>query len=427
MRKNYLLLFLFLAITISGIYGQALYTVKDLVEMGIRNSDKLKMLEARIKSVSNKIDQVSNLPDPIVKLGVNNMPVNSFSFTQEPMTSKSVAVSQGIPFPGKLSSIEELHAIDTLINRKEFEEEKLALTFEIRKLSYELFYLKELDRLTKEKRSLLEKVNDVVATKYEVSKASQQNLFSLQLALAKIDSKLIDIEGKRASLSGKLETLVGTKVNEIAMGYNEFKEGLFPENLNNLLDRARKERPYLIKTNNLIKKTELLREANEYSFYPDFNISVQYSQRDEIAKTNTRLNDFLSFGIGFNLPLNYGGKASAKISEAISLKEVYERQYGSQIQQLESELKISIEKLNSLRKRIDLFGTTMKLQAEENYKAALGSYQVDKVDFVNVINGIEQILEIDKETERLKMEARIELAKIDRLTGANKYGANNEK
>ena len=51
-----------------------------LVEEAIRLSPKLKMLEAKRLAAGNRIDQKSNLPDPVLTLGIMNLPTNTFSF-----------------------------------------------------------------------------------------------------------------------------------------------------------------------------------------------------------------------------------------------------------------------------------------------------------------------------------------------------------
>ena len=45
--------------------------------------------------------QAGALPDPVLGIGVMNLPVNSFTFNQEMMTGKQISAMQMFPFPGK--------------------------------------------------------------------------------------------------------------------------------------------------------------------------------------------------------------------------------------------------------------------------------------------------------------------------------------
>lgn len=71
------------------------------IEQAIRVSPKIKMLELKKETLRLKVIQNSNLSNPMLSLGVSNLPVPSFSFNKETMTEKMIGLSQEIPFPGK--------------------------------------------------------------------------------------------------------------------------------------------------------------------------------------------------------------------------------------------------------------------------------------------------------------------------------------
>jgi hypothetical protein len=57
-----------------------------MIEQAILLSPELKMLEAKRNAAYSKLNINTNLPDPVLTLGLINVPTNSFSFDQEPMT-----------------------------------------------------------------------------------------------------------------------------------------------------------------------------------------------------------------------------------------------------------------------------------------------------------------------------------------------------
>ncbi len=134
------------------------------------------MLRAKRNVAENKIPQVSNLPNPMLMLGLMNLPTNSFSFDQEPMTQKVIGLQQTIPFPGKLSAMEDAASIDTLIIDKEIKDAENEIRKNVSEKYYSLSFFRKSIMYAKENKNLLEKISDVVSTKYSVSTASQQNL-----------------------------------------------------------------------------------------------------------------------------------------------------------------------------------------------------------------------------------------------------------
>ena len=176
------------------IFSQSL---DSLVTRAIQVSPKLKMLQAKTEAAKNRIEQNSNLPDPTLTLGLANLPVNSFSFTQEPMTGKVVGLSQGIPFPGKLGAVADVALKDVDIVKQEFADSKNEIIKEIKQNYYELSYIRKAISIEKENQNLLKDISNVVKTKYEVSAASQQNLLKVELELTNLTDKIEDSAVKK--------------------------------------------------------------------------------------------------------------------------------------------------------------------------------------------------------------------------------------
>ncbi|MCZ7616388.1 MAG: TolC family protein [Ignavibacteriaceae bacterium] len=114
-----LVLFLLFAGIISSYSQTNDSSLDSLINQALLVSPKLKMLKAKYNASESRIEVNSNLPDPMLTLGLMNLPTNSFSFTQEPMTGKIVGLSQAFPFPGKLGSVADVAEKDAEIVTKE--------------------------------------------------------------------------------------------------------------------------------------------------------------------------------------------------------------------------------------------------------------------------------------------------------------------
>lgn len=391
--------------------------LEDLIKEAIDKSPKIKMLQAKLQAASNRININSNLPDPMLTFGLMNMPVNSFSFTQEPMTGKIIGLSQSFPFPGKLSAISEAASIDTLIIRQEIND----AVNEIRKIVsnkfFDLSYNRKALLYTNESKTLLEKIAEVVSTKYTVSNASQQNLIKVQLEITDLKEKIENLKSKENSLLVQLNAfLYRDPLSDIETDFydhiNYIKVSV--EQLDSL---AQIYRPFLSGIKYAEEKAKLNQKVANKEFYPNFTLGLQYSFRDKIAATNTPLNDFFSVMVGISLPLNYGGKVSSKVEEFISTEQMYSEQYAYAIQTLNSNFGSMISNLQSIEDRIRLFEEGLLPQAEQNFTSALSAYQVDEIDFINVIEAQNQLFKIETNLYRLKMDYLIDLAELEFLVG----------
>ncbi|MGB5288623.1 MAG: TolC family protein, partial [Ignavibacteriaceae bacterium] len=184
-----------------------------------------------------------------------------------------------------------------------------------------------------------------------------------------------------------------------------------------LVDSAVKYRPFLEGIKEAKQKEIMKKSLTDYEYYPNFNLALQYSFRDKIESSNTPLEDFFSVMLGISLPLNYGGKVSSKVEETETMQRLYDEQYNMSLQILQSSFGSSVAKINSLQERIKLISEGSLIQANENLKTTLTSYQVGQVDFLNVIDAQNSLLKIENDLYRLKTDYLNEIAELEFLTG----------
>jgi cobalt-zinc-cadmium efflux system outer membrane protein len=392
-------------------------TLQDLINTAIDVSPKLSMLRAKRNVAENKIPQNSNLPNPMLMLGLMNLPTNTFSFNQEPMTQKVVGLQQSIPFPGKLSSMEDAAAIDTLIIDKEIKDAENEIRKNVKNKYYSLSFFRKSIQLAKESKKLLEKISDVVSTKYSVSTANQQNLIKVQLEITNISDRIEDLKSKESSTLSELNALLLKEADSPIQTETFDSIKTLDITVKQLDSLSRTNRPFLQGIQLSQEKGKLKQKVAEKDYLPNFTLGVQYGQRDMLHKTGMAQSDFLSFSLGISLPINYGGKISSKVDEAISMQELYSQQYYQALQYLNGVFGTDVADLNSLKERISLFEGGLLPQAQQNLSSTMASYQVNKVDFINVIDAQNQLFKIETNLYKLKTDYLKKIAELEFLTG----------
>ena len=414
LKKIFLFVLLIFSFTLNAQQSQ----LDSLINQAIKLSPKLKMLKAKQSAAISKVNENSNLPDPMLTLGLANLPTNSFSFTQEPMTGKIIGLSQAVPFPGKLGAAAVAAEKDADIVSEEFQDAENEIIKDISQNYYELIFVRKAIEVAKENLKLLHEIAKVVSTNYSVSHGSQQNIFKVELEITNLNDKIEELKNKENSITAMLNAQVLR-----SQDYPIITDSLPTFNYYNLsqpqLDSlAVHNRPFLTGIDMAKQKAVLQKDLAKYDYLPNFNFSVQYSQRDKIAKTNTPLNDFLTFMVGVSLPLNYGGKVTSKVEETEAMQNMYDEQYSFSLQMLNSNFGTSISKLNSLQKRITLIDEAQLPQAQQTFSAALSSYQVGQVDFINVIDAQNKLYQVETKLYRLKTDYLKEIEELKFLTGS---------
>ena len=393
------------------------YNLEKLINQAITVSPEIKMLEAKYRVAKSQIEIGTNLPDPVLTLGLVNLPVNSFSFTQEPMTGKIIGISQGIPFPGALSAASDVKAVDTSIIKQSIIDIKNKIRKDVAELYFSLQYLRENIRLAYESIELLNQISDVVRRKYDVGTASLQNLVQVEVQIIRVKDKIETLKSTERAVVTKLNAFLLREETENLNTENIRSIRFFKTTADSLVKVAIKNRPLLKSIKLSVRKAELMKEQAEYTFYPNFKLALQYSQRDYSATTSNDFVDFFSVVVGISLPINYGGNKTELVNKAIHLSTLYNEQYNLTIQKLQQTFGTFNSKLLELANREELITKQLLPQAKQVYDAAIADYQVGKIDFVNVIKAENDILNIKTELAKIRTDYYKNLFTIEYLVG----------
>lgn len=414
-----LLLTTLLVMFLQTVQGQEIHdtVLSGYVREALYVSPRLKALEARVRMFNQRVPQVSSLPDPRVAFSMNNLPVNSFSFTQEPMTGKMLGLSQMFPFPGKLSTRGDIAGQDERIAQQEFFDTRNDIVRNVRKVYYELAFLQKAIAVDEESRDVLRNISKVVRAKYEVARGTQQDVIKSDFEISRITDRILKLREEYRRKVDEMNSLLlreagtGMRIDSLTeVGKDQFS-------VRDLLDEAIQHRPFLQGIKNAADKARAQKELANLEWYPDFMIGAAYSQRDYLAANNNNLVDFLSLSLNLNLPLNNGGKRSAAVEEAEAMINMYTESYNTALQQLQTSFSSSLATLATVHERLELLTTGLLPQASQALNASLAGYQVGDVDYLTVLDNLVKLYQLQTDYHRLRADYWKTRADIDFHTG----------
>jgi outer membrane protein, heavy metal efflux system len=73
-----------------------------LIDEGLEQNYEIQGLENQVQNLKELIPFAGSLQDPGIGIGALNVPTDTFSFNQEPMTQKKIFIAQKFPWFGKL-------------------------------------------------------------------------------------------------------------------------------------------------------------------------------------------------------------------------------------------------------------------------------------------------------------------------------------
>jgi outer membrane protein, heavy metal efflux system len=389
--------------------------LNSFIAIALENNPGVLELQYRIKAAQEVPSQVSSLADPILMFGLQNMPVDTFAFNQEPVTQKTISVSQAFPFPGKLGLRSDIAEKDIKASELDLEEVKLNLVRDVKKAFYELCFVLAANDITKENKKLLEQFVSIAETKYSVGKGILQDVLKAQVELTKILDQLIILEKFVEVEKARLNTLMDylpQKPLTIPHGITRSKFSFSVEQLQQLADT---NRPALSKINVLREKYETAKRLAEKDYYPNFNVGIKYGQRQDNRLADRP--DFVSAYVGINIPLWFESKQSKKVSEEGYKVEMTKETYNKAKNRIYFNIKALIDKETQSSKTIQLIKQGILPQARQSLESALAGYSVDKVDFLTLLNNQVTLFKWEIKYHRELTEYEKALAEIENVVG----------
>lgn len=357
----------------------------NLIQEALEKNPGLKAAELRTMSAEKSISHAGALPDPQITFGLSNLPINHFSFDQDPMTGKVIGIMQMFPFPGKLSlatDIAEAQAAAVQYQQKEIRNHIIRL---VKQAYYDLYSIDRALQTNEKNKDLMEQFEHIAETKYATGSGLQHDVLRAQVEISKLEDDLIMWRQKRVSAAARLNALLnrpaGTAVDEIP------EELVLPGRPFTPLpqESIQRKRPLLKAWKEKIQKAQAAAKLAERNLWPTFTVGASYRQRADLAD-GRRMTDFFSATVSLNIPLYFKRKQKAKISEKELTLRAAQAEYKHVEIGIMSELASLAAELERSRKRVELYKGGILLQARQSLESAQAGYMVGKVDFMTLIN-----------------------------------------
>lgn len=386
-----------------------------LVSTALANNSELKSSEARWQMFKNSVVQAGALDDPMLMLKIQNgVATDPFNFRREAMTAKVIGISQQLPFWGKRGLKQEIAAKNAEVYRWQVEERKLELVRMVKETYYQMYLTDKFQDIINRNIRVIDDFITLAETKYSVGQGAQQDLFKSQVERSKMLDMKITLEQKRKSFEIALNSLLfrppETPVGRIA----DFEIKPLTLSPGNLRAAAVEKRPVLKSLQAQIDKGEATHKLAGREFYPDFNVSFEYMQRDP-AMGGEGL-DMYSLGVTFNLPLQRE-RRHAMVAEADSEVSMAAEELNSLRNSIGSAISDLIAVLERRAKLVALYKTGIIPQAEQSLESAVIGYRVNKVDFLTLLDSRITLFNYERELYESQAEYMMKLAQLEAVAG----------
>lgn len=370
----------------------------ELLEARLLEHPSLAALQLNADAKRDTAIAARALPDPVVSVGVNNVPIADPSFDAFLPTNKAIGVRQAIPNGGVRRATS--NGVAGEARRNDIEAAWLLARLKAQ-LVAALADRQRIDRqidLAKAQDAKYAELQDIIRTEIDAGRPVVFRLAQVDVERAEAARRIVNLEAERAEANARLVELVGS-----AAAAEPPSLALAPWSGDAQAFHAVR----LAQAGIDVAQAGV--DRARASFGPDWGVSLTYQQREEgngAFGSTFRGDDWFSAQVTFSVPLWAPKSQAPNLRAAKTVKSAAEQQFHAAARRAQSEWSsLSAARLAAERSLIVL---RQKMNAlDEQIAAALNNYEAGIGDYSPIIDG---------ELARLSFQSQIEMEQARLIT-----------
>ena len=385
-------------------------TLESLIEEALDRNLKIKTQENHWESSKLKIPQAGAWMDPKLNVSIMNFPYSDFTFSSEPMTQKQISLTQTFPFPGITSLKERVAEQESETVAYLVSDTRNGVVKGVSIAYYDLFFIDKSIEITLKNKQLLNEYIINTSKKYEVGIGLQQDVFKAQVAFSKLLDKLISLRKRREAITVRLNSLLNRPMTDTVGELSDIKHEQVALDMQSLQSIAVANRPMLQALGATVDRNRTAYELALKQNWPEFGVGLVYGQRD-----NRR--DFFTVRFSVGLPLWKNRKQDKKIDESLSDISAAESMYEDSRTTIYGQVGELVALLEESDERLELLKNVIIPQATQSLISATSAYQVNRIDFLTLLNNQITLFDFEVNYFRLLTEYKKNLSNLEFVVG----------
>ncbi|MEO7742593.1 MAG: TolC family protein [Usitatibacter sp.] len=357
---------------------------------------------AAIRAAREMAIAAGRRPDPVLKLGVDNLPINGpdrFSIGNDFMTMRRIGVMQEATRGDKLALRSERYERQAERSEAEMNAAVATVERETAIAWIERYYAEAMAETIAQQRQ--ESVREVEAAEayYRAGRGSQADVFAARAAVVLLEDRLSEAQRRISVSLSALTRWIGPAAMEPLAGSPSFDR--IPDEL--MLEHVALEHhpqvQVFAKAEQIAMAEARLAQANRQ---PDWNWELAYSRR------GSQFSDMVSLGVSVPLPWDRANKQDREVAAKLALTEQAAAQREDVLRMHTAEVSAMVAEWKNGRERRRRYETELLPLAVQRIQAAFGGYSGGRGTLTDVLLARRgeldlrlQLLQLDLETARL--------------------------
>jgi outer membrane protein, heavy metal efflux system len=426
MRRNLVFLGLMFVVALSNTrnaFGQAKQSdavaslpvgLTELVNLALERNPELRASRRGIDVMRSKIGPAAVLPDPELMVGqMNEGSIIPFTTLGEPDAGFSeiyVGLNQEIPFPGKLRLKGKVAEMEAKEEESRYRHTRLRVVAQVKEAFYELYAIDKSIEIVEKERKLLEQLEKIASVRYSVGKTAQQDILDAQVEISRLEERAALLHQRREGAEALINTLVYRPVETPIGPVSTVEKSRLEYGLSELNALAEQNFPLLQAQQRLIDRDAFALDLAKKGKYPDFGFTFVYHNRGSNRP-------YWTIGGTAKIPLFFGHKQRHEIEGAAASiaqsRHAFERVKAQAFYNVKNLYLMAV----TADRLLKLYDEGIIRQASFSLEAAVGNYEVGKIDFLTLLTSWTRALNYELTYHEQLAEYQKALAQLEPLIG----------
>lgn len=394
------------AALISGLLSVSVWAAEPLTlveaqDLAVRRSSQLAANSASIAASRQMAAAAGQLPDPVLKLGIENLPINGpdrLSLTRDFMTMRRIGLSQELPRAEKRQLRSERFDREAVRMQAESQLNVANIRRETALAWVDRYYAQQTRDVVLRQIQETRLQAQTAEAGYGAGRNTQAEVFAARAALVMLEDRLSQIDKQEGNARLMLTRWVGVDGQRPVSGTPSWQRSH--------LDTGRLEEHLQYHPDLVILRAQIdaaqtdarLAAANKKS---DWSVEAAYSQR------GSAYSNMISIGVSVPLQWDQKNRQDRELAAKLALVEEARAKYEEALRALDAQVRSLLNDWTNGKSRVARYKDELIPLAKQRSEASLTSYRTGKGDLASTllarrdeVDTRVQALTVERETAR---------------------------
>lgn len=403
------------------LYSADFLSLDTLVEEAKKNNPGILAAAKRYEGALARIPQAKSLDDPVLEFNFEKAKGSPFQLNKTMPEDRMLSLSQMLPWFGRLSLKGKIALVESQMLAAEYKDKELGVVNEVKNAYYDLFMNYKEEGLNEGSLLFLKNIAAIAEARYIVSEVMQEDLFKINLEIAKLSNDIANLKQERQALETRLNTLLNRQADAPLAVPQLGEEVSFNQDITSLYRLTLENQPTLLVFSYAIERNKYAKSLAKKSFFPD--LMAKIAMRGITTGTIGPWDLMLAFSV----PLWFWSKQRYEIKEAIANLEEAQASYQAMKNKALTETKDLFTKIEIAKNRILLYKNTQLPLLEGSIQSSLSAYKGGKGDIMILLDSQRMLIEAKMNYYQALVDYNMNLADLERAVGVDLKEVKNEK